>query len=353
MCNIVQTKALIFCLCVLFLHSTAQAADHLLYFEAQEIFGYSSALGKTIPYSMYPDVEMQKPSVGFDYVQRFSGESGDVATLALQARLAATQVEQGAGYLAEQRVFKAEQDGYKLQPQVYNAYLKVKTPWTYVWIGHNRPAFGLSSVLDSHGLLLSTLGMRFGYDRDWGVGANKDFSWGDISASETSGTGMPFIGSMAGMPFNSHYMTAARVSYGVLSRDNYSIGYSQTSGKTLQTTGYTLMELVPRPMHMSGTDLTILNNNLEHRFDLLAGEWLGEELHAFFYRFGVNLDQEGRYKLEAQTMYWKFGMERDYRMALCFSVLATSNLTVRTAYVYDGLTDDNRFLMQLYYYMPI
>ena len=31
---------------------------------------------------------MQKPSLGFDYMKRFSGESGDVATFALQGRLA-------------------------------------------------------------------------------------------------------------------------------------------------------------------------------------------------------------------------------------------------------------------------
>ena len=72
----------------------------------------------------------------------------------------------------------------KLEPQVYNAYLKVKTPGPYVWVGHNRPAFGLSSYFDSHGLLLRTLAIQgFGYDRDWGVGMYKDFSWGDIAAS--------------------------------------------------------------------------------------------------------------------------------------------------------------------------
>jgi hypothetical protein len=236
---------------------------------------------------------------------------------------------------------------------VYNAYLKVRTPWTYVWIGHNRPALGLSSVLDSHGLLLTSLGMRFGYDRDWGVGVNKDFSWGDVSASETSGTGMPLIGNRTGMPFNSHYLTAARISYGVLTRDNFNVGFSQSTGKTLETVGYTLVDLVPRPMHLSGIDLTIFNNNLEHRFDLLAGEWLGKDVHAYFYRLGVNLDQEGRFKIEAQPMYWKIDEERNYQMAMCLSVLATSTLTVRTAYVYDHLTNDNRFLLQLYYYMPI
>ena len=68
----------------------AQAADHLLYFEAQGIAGYSSQARKPIYYSMNPDAEMQKPSVGFDYLKRFSGESGDWGTFALQGRLALT-----------------------------------------------------------------------------------------------------------------------------------------------------------------------------------------------------------------------------------------------------------------------
>ncbi len=59
----------------------ARAADHLLYFEAQGIAGYSTEQKKTIYYSQNPNAEMQKPSVGFDYLQRFSGESGDWAHL--------------------------------------------------------------------------------------------------------------------------------------------------------------------------------------------------------------------------------------------------------------------------------
>ncbi len=99
---------------------------------------------RAIFYSQNPDAEMQKPSLGFDYIKRFSGESGDVATFALQARLALT-------WSIRQKV----RQKYKLEPQIYNAYLKVKTPGPYVWVGHNRPAFGLSSYFDSHGLLLA------------------------------------------------------------------------------------------------------------------------------------------------------------------------------------------------------
>ena len=336
-------KFLILCGPLLFLTGLAQAADHLLYFEAQGIAGYSSEVKRPIYYSMNPDAEMQKPSVGFDYLQRFSGESGDWATFALQGRLAltednATDVEYGS---------RENRHKYKLEPQVYNAYAKVKTPLTYLWVGHNRPAFGLSSYFDSHGLILRTLAIQsFGYDRDWGGGLYRDFSWGDVSASVTTGTGMPVY-------FKGNYMTAARVSYGVQSRDNYNVGFSLGYGDTLDTMGYRLRDPEPREMQLGAVDLTILRDNLEHRFDLYAGRWLGNDTYAFFYRFGVNLYPEGQLKIEAQPTYWKFGDEKNYQMALCFSSQVTSNLTIRLGYTYDHNADDNRVILQLYYYRPI
>jgi len=327
-------KPLFICLSLLCLSGMTQAADHLLYFEAQGIAGYSSELDKAIFYSQNPDAEMQKPSLGFDYIQRFSGESGDVATFALQGRLAlVVDAEKG--------------DRMKLEPQIYNAYLKVKTPGPYVWIGHNRPAFGLSSYFDSHGLILRTLAIEgFGYDRDWGVGLYKDFSWGDISATATTGSGMP-------IRFKESYMTAGRVSYGVLSKDNLNLGFSLGYGNTLDTMGYNLRDPDPRRMTLAGLDFTFLRDNFENRFDFLVGKWLGERTYALFYRFGVNLDQEGRLKIEAQPTYWKSGEERDYQLSLCLSALATSNLTVRLGYTYDHNANDNRVVLQLYYYRPV
>jgi hypothetical protein len=280
---------------------------------------------------MNPDAEMQKPGLGFDYIQRFSGESGDFATLAVQGRLALTE----------------DGNNYKLEPQLYNAYVKMKTPVAYMWVGHNRPAFGLSSYFDSHGLILRTLAIQgFGYDRDWGGGLYKDFSWGDISASVTTGSGMPVY-------MKGNYMTAARVSYGVQSQDNFNLGFSLGYGSTLDTMGYRLRDPEPLQMRLAGVDLTILRNNLEHRFDLYAGTWLDKDTYAMSYRFGVNLDQEGRLKIEVQPTYWKFGEENDYQLALCFSSQVTSNLTVRLGYTYDHNTDDNRVILQLYYYQPI
>jgi len=139
----------------------------------------------------------------------------------------------------------------------------------------------------------------------------------------------------------------------VLNQDNMNLGFSFGYGKTLETMGYELIDGDPREMLLAGADLTILRNNFEHRFDLLAGKWLGNETYALFYRFGVNLFQEGQLKIEAQPAYWKFGGDEDYQLSLCFSSQVTSNLTVRLGYTYDHTSDDNRVLLQLYYYRPI
>lgn len=353
-----KTKTLIVCGWLLLFGQSAIASDHLLYFEAQEIFGYASSLHRTVSYSINPQSEMQHPSLGFDYLQRLSGETGDWGVFSLQGRVSVMPIESPteSGYHAAPWMFNEEWEGYTLQPQIYNAWLKVRTPWAYVWIGHDRPAFGLASYFDSHGLLLETVGMRFGFpDRDWGVGGYHDYAWGTIAASLTSGTGMPLYQNLPGLPFTSHYMTAARASYGVLERDNFNAGFSLAHGKNLETIGYDLMQYKLFPLHLAGTDLTVLQDSFEHRFELYSGQWFGSRLFALFYRFGVNLDPEARYKLEAQYLYWKAkytdGMA-DQRPAVCFSAKANEDLTVRASYAYDRLLNDNRFLLQLYYYAP-
>lgn len=336
-------KTVFLVIILLWITGPARATDHLLYFEAQGVAGYSTEVKRPIFYSQNPDAEMQKPSVGFDYLQRFSGETGDMATFALQARLALTE-----NNAAEVSYGDPEnRSRYKLEPQIYNAYLKVKTPLSYVWGGHNRPAFGLSSYFDSHGLILRTLSIQgFGYDRDWGAGLYRDFSWGDVSASVTTGSGMPVY-------MKGNYMTAARISYGVQSQDNFNLGFSLGYGNTLDTMGYRLRDPEPLPMRLGAVDLTILRNNLEHRFDFYLGTWLDKDTHAASYRFGLNVDQEGRLKIEAQPTYWKSGEEKDYELAFCLSSQVTSNLTTRLGYSYDHNTDDNRIILQLYYYRPL
>lgn len=309
------------------------AADsHLLYFEGQGIAAYSSQAAEVTAYSMAPDAEMQRPSLGFDYLHRFSGEQGDIGSSGIQFRLAYKRTDP--------ELVK------RIEPQLYNAWLKVKTPWTDLWIGHNRPALGLGSYFDSHPLILRTLPIQgFGYDRDWGVGTYRDFSWGNLQLSATTGSGMPVL-------FKGNYLLAARVAYGVLNEENFTVGFSGGYGETLDTMGYKLRESEPAALRLAGADFALLRDSFEHRFDLFAGEWLGKSTVAAMYRLGYVFDAEGRLKVEAQPTWWRTDGE-NWLMSLCVTGLLTSDLTSRAMYEYDRDNRDHRFVAQLYYYKPI
>jgi hypothetical protein len=308
--------------------TSAFATDHLIYIEAQGVAGYDFRDREVQYFSMNPQAEMQKPSIGFDYLQRFSGESGDWGSAGLQVRLAVVE---------DKERFKT------IQPQVYNAWVRAKSPLTDAWVGHYRPAFGLGSYFDSHALLLRTLPIQgFGYDRDWGVGIYRDFSWGNLQLSATTGSGMP-------IELRGNYMLAGRVSWGVLSQDNFNLGASVGYGRTLDTMGYTLRDPDPQPMRLGGVDFTLLRDALEHRFDILGGEWLGKETLAVMYRLSWVVDGEGRTRLEAQPAWWKSG-EQTALLSVCVSHLLTPDLTGRLMYEYDTRRGDQRVVLQLYWY---
>ncbi|MCX5878827.1 MAG: hypothetical protein NTY44_06945, partial [Deltaproteobacteria bacterium] len=229
-------------LVLLVLASPAFGKSYLLYLEAQGVGGYDTDKDGPIYYSMNPLDVMQKPSVGFDFLQRFSSETGDWGSFALQMRLAYNEAYRATG-----------EDEF--QVQLYNAFFKYKAGFADLWVGHSRIAFGMASYLDSHALLLQPLAMYgYGYDRDWGVGATRDFEWGNLSVSYSTGTGMP-------LEFDGNYLMSARISKGVLNRDNYNIGFSSSYGKPLETIGYEVILHEPIKTFLVGTDFTYFWNN--------------------------------------------------------------------------------------------
>lgn len=305
------------------------SAGYLFFFEAQGIAGYSSSK-KTVFFSMSQMEAMQKPSLGFDYIQRFSRETGDFALLAVQARLAAN----------------AKGDN-TLELQVYNAFLKFKTRAADIWIGHNRPKFGLASYFDSHGQLLQPLSMNgFGFDRDWGIGIERDYAWGNAGLSVTTGSGMP-------LHFKGNYFLAGRVSKGVLNQENYNIGLSAGYGKILEVMGYHLMSGQPAESAMAGLDAAWLRNNWENRIELVAGRRAGHGTFALFWRAGVGLLEENRLKLEIQPVVWRTeGMTR-IQFSAGVTYLAHADWTLRAMYLYDKEMKDSRIVFQVYYYKGI
>lgn len=317
---------------VLFLTVTSSCqgtSNHLLYLEAQGIGGYSGQEGKAVSYSKTAEDVMQKPSVGFDYIRKLSNQTGDFGAVAVQARLAYDD-EEG-----------------DLEPQLYNAYIKYKSEGTDFWLGHNRPALGLSSYFDSHALLLNTLAMNgFGFDRDWGIGTYRDFSWGNAAISLTTGSGMPIY-------FENNYLASARISKGSLNQENYNLGFSAAYGKTLTTMGYHRMDGDPERFAMAGADMAYLWDNFEARCEVMAGKNKDEEAFAFFGRFGVNLLDESRLKLEFQPIVSKIGDDENFEISAGASYMLTGDITLRAMYDYDHNSDDHKIIFQLYYYKKL
>jgi len=306
------------------------AGESLFFLEAQGVAGYSSAAGEPVYHSMSAAEPMQRSSLGFDLLRKFSGESGDLGTLALQGRLAWDRD-------AENR----------LEPQLYNAYYRARTPLAYFWLGHNRPAAGLESYFDTHGALLQALPMYgYGFDRDWGLGASRDFGWGDAAFSLTSGSGMRPRAS-------GNYLVSGRVSDGVLARDNYTAGLYASAGRIPELAGYTVIDGTEKPYTAFGADYALLWDQWELRGDLRAGEKAGSRYVSGLGRLGLNLLEENRLKLEAQGVYSGLAGMRGWALAAGASYSLTSELTWRAMFEYDERMRDRRVVTQLYYYLPL
>jgi hypothetical protein len=308
----------------------ARAASYLFYVELQGVAGYSTAAKNVVYSSMNAMETMQKPSLGFDYVQRFSGASGDIAILAVQGRLA------------------YDPDGDpKVEPQLYNAYVKFKTRALDIWVGHNRPKFGLSASLDNHAALLQPMAMSgFGFDRDWGLGFERDSADGSLGLSVTTGSGMP-------LRLNKSYLISGRLTKGVLERDNSVIGLSAALGRILDVIGYHLMSEKPVSFAMGGVDFTWLTNSWENRIELLGGSRDNASTFALFWRTGIGLLPENRLKLEAQPVAIVSKGKTRVQFAAGATYLAGADWTFRVMYAYDQDMKDSRFIVQVYYYKGI
>lgn len=307
--------------------ASLSAAGHLFFVEAQAVAGYSFQAREIVYYSQSVLETMQKSSLGFDYVQRFSTASRDFAVLSVQARLAFDF----AG---------------RLEPelQIFNAFLKFKTRPFDLWVGHNRPHFGLASQFDQHAHLLQPLVMNgYGFDRDWGIGLERDTAWGDFGMSLTAGSGMSprFLG---------NWLLAGRLAKGILEKENFNFGLSFGIGKTLDVMGNHLLSETAQPFRMAEADMTWLKNNWENRFEFAIGQRLGGDVWAVLWRLGLGLLDENRLKLELQPALLRENDNSFLHLSLGLTFLANADWTLRAMVLHDGQTNDSRLVFQAYFY---
>ena len=116
-----------------------------------------------------------------------------------------------------------------------------------------------------------------------------------------------------------------------------------------QTTG------MPTEMADIGSD----NFERELTLDLMGGENRGEDAYAVSWRFGVNLLEEERLKLEVQPAFMRIAPDDRLQIAVGPSFAITSDLAIRAMYQFDKVypgdeledtRTDHRFILQLYFY---
>ena len=303
-----------------------RAQSTLFFLELQAVGAYATAPGRFELFSLMPADAMQKPGLGFDLLRRFSGATRDIGLLAVQARLV------------------YDQGSKRLRPQLYNGYLRFKPRFANVWIGHSRPAMGLASVLDNHALLLPDPAMfGFGYDRDWGVGLDRDFAWGGLAASLTAGSGLPLY-------LKGNYLAAARAFKGVLARDGYSIGLSVSQGRVLETMGYDLVDDEPASWTAAGLDLSFTGRSRGSRAEVLAGRRGGTGTFLAFWRPGWSFLGEGRLRLELQPALMRRAGAWGHALGAGLTYLFNADLAGRFMVLRDSAMPGVRFAVQLYYY---
>jgi hypothetical protein len=150
--------------------------------------------------------------------------------------------------------------------------------------------------------------------------------------------------------FRGNYLASFRVSYGVLARDNFSLGASLARGHILETMGYSVMNDEPVGFTAVAADATYLWRNLENRFEVLTGRKAGSNLLFLFWRSGINLLEEGRLKLEGQPSVTKTGGAWSWQLAGGVTYQVTADLAARSLVQYDQARKDTRFVLQLYFY---
>jgi len=313
------------------------ASDKLFFWETQMLGGYDFETEETILYSHHPHHAMQKPSLGFDYLQRLSGETGDWGLIAIQYRVA---------YQDKQYP--------RFASQLYNAYFKLKAKPLDVWIGSNKPALGLSQNLDNHAALLTDMSSRvFTFDRDWGIGAGKDFGKWQLTLSLTNGSGMRLYNR------EGNYLLAGRLGLGNFNAENINFGISAAHGKVLEAMGYVLGhpnsatgEYILHEMTYLGADANLRYLNLELKADLLAGSFYHKEAYAAMLRAGWNLFTEDKLKLEAQVLHSRQVQKNLSNCSAAIAYKLTPDLTLRALTDYQAQDQIWKLVGQIYFYKP-
>lgn len=313
-------------LLILCCNSILLAQSNLLNLEAQVAGSFLPETQDFNWYTHHPHELMQMPSAGFDFLSRMGTSSRDFGYISLQARLA------------------YDEDNDNIQAQLYNAFLNLKLSGLDIWLGHNKPAIGLSSYLDNHALLQRDLTMSgLNFDRDWGAGLKLSRTNPSFSASVTTGSGMP-------LRVKETYLVASRIGWGDLAAQNYSLGLTASGGEILKTMGYEIMHNeIPHRLRTAGMDFSARFLNAYVYADGLYGSFHEESAYAGLLRLGYYLLPEERAALETQAYIQELAAVSSQEYSLGLNLLLNADFSLRAVYSYNQPDELHKIAMQIYY----
>ncbi len=316
----------------------ASSEEASFYKEVNLISGYSDNDGW-----VGRDGRSLKNSLGFEYYQKFSKDTGDYLTANLQLRFSYDSLENS-------------NDAFALE--VHNAWLEYKLGLgKALRFGHFAPSFGLEPVLDTHGTLFQTLASKnIGFKKDWGVSYRGFWSLFDYEVSAQIGSGMSIEGK------DDNFLLTSRISRD--KNDSWQYGLSFLFGQTLQPRE---LKTIPR------ADLLSEKTILKKRVGLDAQYFSGPYIFKGEIAYGQDDDNEvlgllfesdylpsglEALELKFQTQFMSKDLEssrnQDLLIALGVSYKLNSKVTLRAGYFHDiyarGKDKDRQVLLQFYYF---
>jgi len=322
--------------CIL-LAGSAQAGSSLFYKEINLIGGYSDNqewVGKSAGL---------RNSVGFEDYRKFSNDYGDFLTTDLQVRATYDSLEDS-------------DDAWALE--VHNAWLEYKLAYGYNLIaGHFDPAFGLETVLDTHGTILQTLAKKnIGFKKDWGIGMRGSLDKFDYNIGLQLGSGMSIrrrdgnflITARLGTPQTEDLQVGASILYGDLLMPD--------GTATLPRTDLLFDKAVSKKR--IGVDGQYRWNSLLFKGEVAYGKDDDDEVLGYLAELDYTIPTLQNLQLEIQLSSWMNDMGNrdldDSTIAAGASYKVNKDVTLRAAYFHDlnlkNGNEDDRVLLQFYYF---
>lgn len=283
-----------------------------------------------------------KNSVGFEYFRVFSDDYGDTLKLNLQMR-----------FVYDSRFDSEEAFGV----EIHNAWLDYKIGLgKTLRAGHFAPAFGLESVLDTHGTMLQTLNFEnIGYKKDWGVGYRTYWGDFDVEMAAQLGSGMGI------RQKDNNYLLSTRVSS--VTESGLEYGFSFLHGRTLrakQSWTIPVAELASDESvrrNRAGIDIQCPLGPFRFLGEFAAGDDDGETVGGGMAQLEYDLPDDDDTTVKFQVLGWSKEFDDKDQLNLTLAPVLEHRLnaawTFRAGYFHDLYNrdrNDRMVLFQLYYF---